>query len=177
MMGTAVGTSYRAAILPEGDMRIDLGRRGDYAIRAGVLLARERGRLVKSQEVAATMDIPQRFVHHVLADLVRAGLARSTPGPHGGYELAREPEAISVLEVVEATEAEVRATVCPLRGGPCRWDDSCALHPTWARAQQALLDELATGNLAALAAADADLERAQQTSAAEPHAPRAAREP
>jgi len=46
---------------------------------------------------------------------------------------------------------------CPLRGGPCHWDDVCALHPTWVRASEAVRNALTMTTLAQVAAADRDL--------------------
>lgn len=140
-------------------MHIDLGRRGDYAIRAALMLARRHGEgRVKSREIADAMDIPAPYVPHVLGALVRAGLVHSTAGPRGGYELALPPEEVSVLALVEAAEGNIRARICPLRGGPCYWEDACALHDDWAAAQDAFLDRLAATDLRSLSDRDATLE-------------------
>jgi len=141
-------------------MFIDLGRRGDYAIRAGLMLARHADDgLVKSREIAAAMAIPDRFVIHILADLVRAGLVKSTAGPRGGYRLAGSPEDTSVLALIEATEGDLRARTCPLQGGRCPHEQVCALHEDWSQAQEAFLARLAATSLRALVERDEGLER------------------
>jgi Rrf2 family protein len=140
-------------------MRIELGRKGDYAVRAALHLARhnEDGRR-KTREIAADMDIPEKYLPQVLGELVRAGLVASVAGPDGGYELVRTPEEVSLLEVVEAAEGPVRSETCVLRGGPCRWDDACAIHFAWSEAQNAFVDRLARTTFALLAETDVGLE-------------------
>lgn len=131
-------------------MRLELGRRADYAIRAMVDLARHAtdNQRRTARTIAEEMDIPLGYVPQILAELVRAELVTSTSGRDGGYDLAREPTVIDLLEVVQAVDGEVHSTVCVLRGGPCRWDGMCAVHIPWTRAQHAMLEALAGTTLA-----------------------------
>lgn len=141
-------------------MRLELGRRADYAIRAMVDLARHaaRNRRRIARRIAEEMDIPPGYVPQILAELVRAELVTSTAGRDGGYHLARDPATIDLLEVVRAVEGEVRSDVCVLRGGPCRWDDICAVHVPWMRAQDAMLGSLAATTLAEIVDIDIALD-------------------
>ena len=133
-------------------MRIDLTRRGDYAIRAMLDLAANGGAGRRSvREIAAAMDIPVRFLPQVMGDLTRAGLVEAQAGRTGGYRLRREAATISVLEVIEAIEGDSRRQTCVLRGGPCGLDGYCDVHRVFARAQDALLAPLAGTSLAELA--------------------------
>ena len=59
-----------------------------------------------------------------------------------------------MLAIVEALEGPLRTSECALRGGPCHWDDVCALHWVWSSARDALCDELAGATLARVAADD-----------------------
>ncbi len=140
-------------------MQIALGRKGDYAVRAMLELARHHGQgRRKAREIAAVMDIPERYLPQILALLVRHRLLVATAGPDGGYELARKPGEITLLEVVEAAEGPLATDVCLLRGGPCDWEHVCPLHTPWSRAQEALADQLRGTTFQELADADADLE-------------------
>jgi Rrf2 family transcriptional regulator, iron-sulfur cluster assembly transcription factor len=139
-------------------MELSLGRRADYAVRATLDLARHPGERRKARQIGEAMAVPTSYLPQILAELVRAGLVASVAGPHGGYELARPVDRISLLDVVRATEGEVASTRCVLRGGPCRWEGVCAVHVPWSRAQQALLDQLAATTFAEVAALDAELE-------------------
>ena len=137
-------------------MQAALGRRGDYSVRAVLHLARHAGDgRQKAREIAAEMDIPDRFLTQILANLVREQLLTAVAGPDGGYELARDPEEITLLEVVEAAEGPIRLDTCVLRGGACDWTEACPLHETWSRAQSAMTQELAAASFGDLARIDA----------------------
>lgn len=140
-------------------MKLELGRRADYAVRAALDLAHHfGGGRRKARTIAQTMGIPTTYVPQILAELVRAGLARSVAGRSGGYSLARAPEDVSLLDVVEAVGGGSVSNVCVLREGPCQWADMCAVHVPWARAQDALLASLSATTLAELVTIDAALD-------------------
>ena len=135
-------------------MKLVPTRRTDYAIRALIHLANSDGFPVAASTIGEAMDIPTGFLQQVLRELQQAGLVTSRPGPSGGYALARPAEEITVLAIVEALEGPLRTSECALRGGPCHWDDVCALHWVWSSARDALCDELAGATLARVAADD-----------------------
>jgi Rrf2 family protein len=133
-------------------MRLELTRRGDYAVRAMLALAvRDAREITSGREIAAEMAIPAAFLPRVMSDMVAARLARSTTGRMGGYALARPAAEITLLEVIEAAEGESRRTTCVLRGGPCGQDGHCQVHGAFFAAQEALLERLRAVTLAELA--------------------------
>jgi Rrf2 family protein len=140
-------------------MDLALTRRGDYAVRAALCLARRADAgYVKIREVAATMALPASYTPQVLRLLAEAGLAEARAGRDGGYRLTRPPDEVALLEVVEAAEGRFRLERCILRGGPCHWEQACAVHAAWSAAVQACRDSLARTTLADLVAADTRLE-------------------
>lgn len=140
-------------------MRIALGKKGDYSVRAMLALARAYGDgRRKARHIARTMDIPVRYLPQVMAPLVKAGLVQATAGPDGGYELTRQPGAITLLDVVEAAEGPIAGNHCLLEGGPCDWTHVCPVHETWARTHRTLADELRRTTFKELARNDLLLE-------------------
>ncbi len=131
-------------------MKLELTRRGDYAIRAMLALGRAGGARLSTPVMAASMNIPVRFLPQVMGDLARAGLVRSRAGRNGGYELARPPGAINLLTIIEAVEGESRRRTCILRGGPCQRDGVCDVHVVFGAAQDALRGQLAAASLESL---------------------------
>jgi Rrf2 family protein len=130
-------------------MRLELTKRADYGVRAMLALARQpNGTLLSAARVAATMDIPPRFVGQVMGDLVDAGFVEARIGRGGGYRLRSSAEGISILAIVEAVEGDARRRTCVLRGGACSRDGVCDVHEIFQAAQDALLERLDNSSLA-----------------------------
>ena len=141
-------------------MNLTLTKRGDYAVRAALSLGRafeNNGGFRKIREVAGEMELPLQYTPQILRLLSKAGLAEARAGREGGYRLSRAPRQISLLEVVEAAEGPLRSDQCTLRGGPCHWDDMCAVHPAWEAATSALRDTLSGISLGDVLGVDAGL--------------------
>lgn len=81
-----------------------ISARGDYAVRAAVELAAHHPDPVKAKDLATIQDVPHRFLEGILSDLRRTGIVASQRGGQGGYRLTREPDAISLGDVVRAVE-------------------------------------------------------------------------
>jgi Rrf2 family protein len=131
-------------------MRLELSRRGDYAVRAMLALA-DGGGLLTGPRIAERTGVPISFLPQVMGALVRARLVDGIQGRTGGYRLARPADDITLLGIVEAAEGDSRRTTCILRGGPCGADGACRVHEAFFGAQEALLAELASTTLASLA--------------------------
>ncbi len=81
-----------------------------YAVRALSELARVGGAgPVPIGEIARRRDIPVQFLEGMFATLRRAGILQSQRGVKGGYSFARQPEEVTVLDVVEALEGRLGA--------------------------------------------------------------------
>jgi Rrf2 family transcriptional regulator, iron-sulfur cluster assembly transcription factor len=132
-------------------MRIELSRTGDYAVRAVIALAADRG-LVTAAVIAERTGIPRAYVPQVMGPLIRAGLVANRRGRAGGYCLAGEPSEITLLSVIKAVEGDLRRRTCVLRGGPCgRSDRECSVHDAFARAQMAATEALGNASIADVA--------------------------
>lgn len=59
---------------------------------------------IPSQHLAAAHELPAAYLTKQLQAMARAGIVTSTTGPRGGFRLARPPEEIAVLDVVDAIE-------------------------------------------------------------------------
>lgn len=103
-----------------------LPKTAEYALRAVVWLARDPAQQQSADELAEWTSVPRRYLHKVLQDLVKAKLVRSQSGPGGGYALARSPEKITVLDVVNAAAPLMRIRRCPL--GLTSHKRLCPLH-------------------------------------------------
>jgi Rrf2 family protein len=140
-------------------MQVTLGKKGDYSVRAVLELTRHGGLgRRKAREIATATAIPRKYVAQILANLVQHDLLHAVAGRSGGYELARPPEQITLLEVVDAAEGELSLRTCVLRGSACAEGGVCAVHRYWVEAQEALGERLAATTFAQLAARELELE-------------------
>src|SRR5262245_16709687 len=86
-----------------------LTRASSYALLAlGYMAQQKTDKPIASQRIAEERGIPERFLLKVLKPLVEHGVLRSVKGPSGGYALARSPGDISLLEVIEAVDDEIK---------------------------------------------------------------------
>jgi Rrf2 family transcriptional regulator, iron-sulfur cluster assembly transcription factor len=133
-------------------MRLELTRRGDYAVRAMLALSAPNvDPWLSASRISGAMAIPERFLPRVLRDLARAGLVEARTGRTGGYRLARASRAITLFDVIAAVEPEDGARRCILRGIPCATDGRCAVHEPFDQARTAMQGRLAATTLADLA--------------------------
>jgi Rrf2 family cysteine metabolism transcriptional repressor len=120
-----------------------------YAVRALAELARRGGGApVPIGEIARARDIPPQFLESLFATLRRAGLLQSQRGVKGGYQFARPPAEITVLQVVELLEGEVGA-------------EAAVTGQVWQEATEALKAVLAGTSIADVAEREAEQAGAQ----------------
>lgn len=82
-----------------------LSRTVIYAVQASLQLAEmQSAGPVPCSRLASEGEMPERFLLQILRSLVTHGILQSTRGVDGGYSLDRNPQDISLLEVIEAIE-------------------------------------------------------------------------
>ncbi len=85
--------------------------KSEYAIRALIELAVSEEKL-PSHEIAHRQNIPEVYLKQILATLKQSGLLDGERGAHGGYRLARDPKEITLRQVVELIEGEIKDSHC-----------------------------------------------------------------
>src|SRR5262245_34766954 len=116
-----------------------------YGIRALAYMASQpEQRLLGLQEIAAHEDIPPAYLRKILGELRRHRLLRSVKGIHGGYELGRSPEEITLWEVFKVLEPDPYMDTCILGNKVCSPKSVCAFHDDWQRLREALMALLET---------------------------------
>jgi Rrf2 family protein len=134
-----------------------ISRKIDYGVRAMIyLVSIPRDAVVPFREIARQMDIPEDFLAKILKTLVDQGLVHSMRGPHGGYSLARPPDGITALDIIESVEGPVALNVCLDDDDSCNHSGSCTMAPVWRLAQEKMLDVLRQTKLSDLAVKPAD---------------------
>lgn len=84
---------------------LNISVKGEYALEAVLDLAIEGSDSpVKIASIAKRRKIPQKFLELILAGLKQGGFVVSRRGAQGGYKLARDPDQITVGEVLRFVE-------------------------------------------------------------------------
>jgi len=92
---------------------MQLSMRTDYALRALFTLVEHRGGPpIPILELARRNDVPKRFLEHIMLDLKERGWVVRTAGKRGGYQLAKNPEKISLGEVVRHFDGYLAPIAC-----------------------------------------------------------------
>lgn len=123
----------------------------EYALRAVVTIAQQRGQACTSRQIAEITRVPVAYLAKLLQGLVRGGLVTSQRGLHGGFLLARPPEEVTILEVVEQVDPIGRIRRCPL-DLPAHSGTLCPLHQKLDQALAALEETFRSTTVADLLA-------------------------
>ncbi len=147
--------------------------KSDYALRALIELAgRGDGEPVSAEELGRLQEIPHGFLQAILADLRRSGLVRSQRGQSGGWRVDRDPETISVADVIRAVDGPL-VSVYGLRPESVAYNESAeVLQHVWIAARSSLRDVFEHVSIRALAdrrLPSAVTSRTQSEDAWQPH--------
>ena len=131
---------------------MQITRATDYAVRILIhLAAAPADARLAASDVAREIDAPGSFISKVLQQLVQCGVVTSRRGAGGGFQLAIEPEKVTLLDVVEIVEGPLQINLCLAEENGCDRKSWCGAHPVWSEAQNALKEVLANASIAQLA--------------------------
>ena len=123
---------------------MQITRQADYAVRAVLFLAqRDPGSRISTAKIAQAQKIPVTFLAKIISQLSAAGVVRAARGARGGVSLAKAPNEISLLDIVEAIDGPVKINECLNDPDLCVLADDCAVRPVWCNIQADLVAKLA----------------------------------
>jgi Rrf2 family protein len=126
--------------------------RGDYACRALLSLALHAEAIGPQsvRDIAARTALPQPYLEQILLALKGAGLVRSKRGVGGGYVLARDPETISLADIVSAVDGPIVLGDFgqPHKDGACDHEGQCVLLDVWQSVGEHMRTHLVAHSLA-----------------------------
>jgi Rrf2 family protein len=129
-----------------------LSTKSRYGLRALFDIAYNCGGMpAQIQDISRRQQISPRYLEQIFQNLKRAGILKSKRGPQGGYCLAKKPNEITVLEILNATEQDVLLVECAgettrkrKRTGECPFEGNCVTQTIWEEAST-LLNTLFSG--------------------------------
>ncbi len=125
-----------------------LTRETDYAVRALISAA---GDTYKSAGVISRQaDIPYGFLRRILGRLREAGYIETREGPRGGVRLIRDPDTISLAELAELFQGEMKLSGCVFRKKICKNTGRCPLRKRLIRTREKVKRDFESITLALL---------------------------
>ncbi len=91
-------------------------KKTEYGMMMVSLLAKEgKGGLVSVRSMQEN-GLPRSFLVKIARDLIKANLVIAKEGRGGGYTLAKDPNQVTLKEVVEAVDGQVATAECLVHG-------------------------------------------------------------
>jgi len=130
---------------------VQLTKKSSYGLIAALELAGCTAEgPVSASAIADRYALSHSFVEKILHQLKQAGIVSSTQGRKGGYRLAREPELVTVRQVLEALGEALDLVGCLGSGEPCELTGICPTKGAWERIDsrfKGMLDSLSLSDL------------------------------
>jgi Rrf2 family transcriptional regulator, iron-sulfur cluster assembly transcription factor len=101
-------------------------------MQALILIASlKKNEYVLAKQISAALGIPHDYLNKVMQILVKEKFVKSLKGPQGGFSLARNPQDITIYDIMKVIDGTDFFNDCILRTKLCNHDDPCALHEYW----------------------------------------------
>ena len=140
--------------IDDGADMLRLTKLTDYGILLMAHMAGPADGLISSQELSEATRVPATTVSKLLQSLLAAGLLESVRGAHGGYRLARAPEAISICDIIDCFEGHIALTECNLENAHCDQSAVCSTSNNWKKINRAVRQALQSISLADMSRQD-----------------------
>lgn len=107
--------------------------KGEYALRALILLGNHPGKVIGIQEIAEKTLVSIHYLEQLLLQLKKLGYVTSKRGAKGGYILQMNAETINIGEVIRQLEGPLSPMGCAsiTKYEPCALEEGCQLKPLW----------------------------------------------
>ena len=122
----------------------------EYGFRALTHLALHPGSAVRAHTIAEALATPPHFLAKILQKLARNGLLKSYRGPTGGFVLAKAPEDITLLDIVDALEGISSYERCAVGLAECSDEMPCPMHDSWRGLREQVMEYLRSRTVADL---------------------------
>ena len=120
-----------------------LSTRSRYGLRLMFELALAYGsRAIQLQDIAERQELSEKYLSKLIISLRAAKLIGSVRGAHGGYVLKRDPDKITLREIVVALEGGLSIVDCTENSAECPRSKICATRDIWCGLNQVISNYL-----------------------------------
>jgi len=104
-----------------------LTKHTDYAIRALLELAKNKDKFLSARQIAKQQRIPYQFLRRILQGLIKNKLVISKEGNGGGFRIDKNPNLMSIVDVIAIFQGNIQFSDCMFRKKLCANRSSCVL--------------------------------------------------
>jgi Rrf2 family protein len=120
-----------------------ISTKGRYGLRILLDLAiHDDGMPRLIRDIAESQEISEKYISRLIIDLRKAGMVRSIRGAKGGFRLARKPEQLTLLAIVEAMEGRLAIVNCVQTPETCSRNGDCATYEIWDQLNDQIRDAM-----------------------------------
>ncbi len=111
---------------------LSISKKMEYALCALYYMMKKGEKSPSSvREISQEMEIPEKFLFHILKSLEKARIVLSKKGPKGGYIITKSSDEITFKKVVEAVEGNIDLVDCTKGENMCPRQEKCPFSPAW----------------------------------------------
>ena len=126
-------------------------RATEYAVRTVIFLAQQpKNDIVLKKDICRTQEVTPAFLTKILQPLIKAGIVSSQRGVGGGFLLSKDPNEITMLDILQAEEGKLKLNHCLVDTDFCHRDGYCSAHEVWYETQHEMAQVLKRHSIADL---------------------------
>ncbi|MCK5539207.1 MAG: Rrf2 family transcriptional regulator [Bacteroidales bacterium] len=125
-----------------------LSKTSEYAIRILSFMAKSDKELHSAKYLLEQIDIPQKYMRRIMTDLSKNKFITSVQGRDGGYFFSKEIKDIFLIDIIDAVEGVESYIGCVLGFHECSDENPCAMHLSWVKTRDEIINTLTNTSLA-----------------------------
>jgi Rrf2 family iron-sulfur cluster assembly transcriptional regulator len=95
-------------------------------------------------QISARQDISARYLEQIFNKFKKAGILKSVRGPYGGYLLAKNPQSLTIGDIIRAIDGkDIELVLCLVQKKdstkPCKRLGTCIVSEVWGEASTTLM--------------------------------------
>jgi len=122
----------------------------DYAIRALNYIVCNKGKIISITELVRELETPKPFLRKILQILSINGILKSYKGKNGGFVLAREPDSIFLLDLMQIFQGQFKISECIFKKNECPNQQYCLLKTEIDSIEKMVLEKISAITLKSL---------------------------
>ena len=112
-------------------MKISTKGRYGFRILLHLALHGSKDHPVNLREIADEQALSEKYIGRLIIELRKAGIVKSVRGAGGGYILNRDPQKLTLLEIVEVMEGKISILGCLANPEICVHANACRARKFW----------------------------------------------